>query len=118
MSFELPTLNKGFPAIWVVTQIRPFTGMSSFVGLQRFLSWKDPVADIATYSAGRVLSFTDEVTDGVCSRPATPYPILRGWNDGAEIPHVPTAAVQPKAATSPEMTSKSEPRTRAVTASA
>lgn len=56
------------------------TSMSSFVGLQGFLSWKNPVADIAAYSAGRVLSFTDQVTDGVSSRPATPYPILHRNN--------------------------------------
>lgn len=70
------------------------TSMSSLVGLQGFLSRKDPVADIAAYSAGRVLSFVDQVTDGVCSRPATPYPILHRNNQA--LASLPTSAVQPK----------------------
>lgn len=72
------------PSLLVPKQLPPvshtsplLTGVSSFVGLQRFLSRKDPAADIATDAAGGVHSLIDQVRDGVRSRPATPQPILR-----------------------------------------
>jgi len=48
------------------------TSVSAFVCLQRLLSWKHPVADVTTDPARGVLSFIYQLTDCVCSWPATP----------------------------------------------
>lgn len=83
-SFVLP--KRLSPAIHTFLLL---TGVSSFMGLQWLLSWKDPVANIAAYPAGRVLSFTNQVSDGVCSWTAASYSILGVNNEATKLRHFP-----------------------------
>ena len=53
------------------------TRVCPFVCLQGLLSGEDSVADVAADAAGGVLTFTDELADGVGSRTATTDPILK-----------------------------------------
>lgn len=48
MCFELSALNKGFPTVWVVTQIGSLTCMSPLMSLEGLLPWKHPVTDVTT----------------------------------------------------------------------
>ncbi len=51
--------------------------MRALVRLERLLSGKDAVADVAADAAGGVLALVDQLSDRVCSRASAPNAVLK-----------------------------------------